>query len=287
MSHPFVCRCAVAVTALLAGAGCQPDYTFKPGHADVCDEFFADLALNPTIACAPTCKAVTVDEAAASAAAAGGFPFFGVAGGAGAYVDDLSAAVITMGDCDDCAFGNLACEQQGGDVEVCTESFNECLCLQSKESDIEACGAFSDEAVMLDCMELAVSTYETCLEAADVPPPPSPPVVTGAGRRRVSRSYVTYWMDHVGFLQAEVGISWHRNIFGRVDGIAPRSVPPGSALAQMGLRTGDVIISMNDVPLTTLDNALAALDRSRVAARWRVQVRRAGALTTLVYDIMQ
>ncbi len=287
MSHTLTCRCAIAFAALLTGAACQSDYAFKPGQGDVCEEFFANIALQPAVTCTPTCKAVTADEAAASAAAGIGLPFFGAGTGAGAYVDNLNAAIIDVGDCDDCTFGRLSCQQQNGDIEICTESFNECLCLEGRESDVEFCGGFSDEAIRMDCLELALDTYEVCLEAAEVPTPPAPPTTTGLGRRRVTRAFVAYWTEHVGFLQAETGISWHRNLLGRVDGIAPRTVPAGSALAQMGLRTGDVIVSMNDVPLTTLDNALAALERSRVAARWRVQIRRAGTLTTLTYDIVQ
>ena len=75
-------------------------------------------------------------------------------------------------------------------------------------------------------------------------------------------------------------------VAGKVVGMKLQSIPEGSVLAKMGLRSGDSLVSINGFDLTTSEGALEAFARLRAAPSLEVSLRRNGAPAALRVDVL-
>lgn len=68
-------------------------------------------------------------------------------------------------------------------------------------------------------------------------------------------------------------------------GLALSGVRAGGPLAEIGLRNGDVLVSVNGITVHDADGAIDALTRLRAASNLRVRILRGGAPRTLTYRV--
>ena len=69
------------------------------------------------------------------------------------------------------------------------------------------------------------------------------------------------------------------------EGFRIQRIAPGSALHAVGLRSGDVIESVNGHPLKSLEKVMLAVAVLRNASRFRLDIRRGGARRSLYYKV--
>jgi len=136
------------------------------------------------------------------------------------------------------------------------------------------------------------------LPAAPLPPadpgPPAPEVVTigysevndWLGVADTTRAEVLLLLDDAGALASKVRILPYLE-HGRVSGVKLYGVRSDSALAAFGLRNGDVVRTVNGIPLTSPDASLEAYSRLREADFVDVRLTRRGRearLLVLIHD---
>lgn len=68
-------------------------------------------------------------------------------------------------------------------------------------------------------------------------------------------------------------------------GLELSGVAPGGPLARIGLRNGDVLVSVNGITVHDADGAVDALTRLRAESDFRVRILRGGAARTLTYRV--
>lgn len=85
---------------------------------------------------------------------------------------------------------------------------------------------------------------------------------------------------------AQVGQSRHRNpSTGQYDGIEVKTVPPNSIAAAHGVKSGDVIKSINGQPVTSVQEAIQyAKNNSDKYTTWEIVISNKGAERTMFYE---
>lgn len=72
---------------------------------------------------------------------------------------------------------------------------------------------------------------------------------------------------------------------GRANGFKVLGIRPNSLYHKVGLRSGDVVVRINGLPIASADQALAAYDKLRGAKTLRLEIRRQGRPRHLTYRI--
>lgn len=72
---------------------------------------------------------------------------------------------------------------------------------------------------------------------------------------------------------------------GRTNGFVVRMIQPGSLLARLGLRVGDILHRINDIPLDSPEKALQIMQQLRQARKIDLDVERGGKKLTFSYQI--
>jgi general secretion pathway protein C len=70
-----------------------------------------------------------------------------------------------------------------------------------------------------------------------------------------------------------------------VVGLRIATLKPGTPLDALGIRSGDVLLSMNDIPLNAPDRMLEAYARARTEPRLRLVVLREDRQLQLDYEV--
>jgi S1-C subfamily serine protease len=72
---------------------------------------------------------------------------------------------------------------------------------------------------------------------------------------------------------------------GRMEGIEITEVAPGSIAAQHGVKSGDVIVSVNGTPVNSVQEAISyAKNNADIYSVWTIVVSNAGYERTIVYE---
>jgi general secretion pathway protein C len=122
------------------------------------------------------------------------------------------------------------------------------------------------------------------------PPPPSPAAVahgivrTGAGSFAVDRGARDALLDGAGDLMRSVAVRPEKQ-GDDVVGLRIATLKPGTPLDALGVRAGDVLVSLDGIPLTSPDRMLEAYARVRTEERVRVVVLRDGRQLQLDYEV--
>lgn len=116
--------------------------------------------------------------------------------------------------------------------------------------------------------------------------------ITGEGvtqesetRFTIERSVLDAKLADLAALQKEARALLHRGPDGEYDGYRLSAIRRGSMLDQIGVRNGDIVHSVNDLGLNSVDGALKALDQLKGQSALKVQVTRRGQPVTLEYDV--
>ena len=95
----------------------------------------------------------------------------------------------------------------------------------------------------------------------------------------------TYVAD-VNEAQRLASVSWAHDEAGTIIGFKVRRVKSCSPLHQAGIRSGDVITSINGKPITTVPQAWAAWNRLKSKKNIEVHLERKGAPKTMRYSVV-
>ncbi len=120
--------------------------------------------------------------------------------------------------------------------------------------------------------------------------PPSPaavggPIVrTGPGSFTLDRSARDALIDGAGDLMRSVAVRPEK-VGDDVVGLRIATLKPGTALDALGVHAGDVLLSLDGIPLTSPDRMLEAYARVRTEERVRVAVLREGRQLQLDYEV--
>lgn len=119
--------------------------------------------------------------------------------------------------------------------------------------------------------------------------PPAHTVDLGDGTFLIGTEDAAEWSASYQQYLAEIGTDRHRDpATGKCDGIVLTSVPAGSALAAHGAKEGDVILSINGHPVSSVHEALSwAKQHQDENTEWVVELERKGKLVTLTYRLPQ
>lgn len=104
-------------------------------------------------------------------------------------------------------------------------------------------------------------------------------------RFTIERSVLDAKLADLAALQKEARALLHRGPDGEYDGYRLSAIRRGSMLDQIGVRNGDIVHSVNDLGLNSVDGALKALDQLKGQSALKVQVTRRGQPVTLEYDV--
>jgi general secretion pathway protein C len=125
---------------------------------------------------------------------------------------------------------------------------------------------------------------------AGAPPPPPPAAVsrgivrTGADSFALDRGARDALIDGAGDLMRSVAVRPEKQ-GDDVVGLRIATLKPGTPLDALGVRVGDVLLSLDGIPLTSPDRMLQAYARVRTEERVRVVVQRDGRQLQLDYQI--
>jgi len=123
-----------------------------------------------------------------------------------------------------------------------------------------------------------------------VAPPPSPAAVargivrTGTGAFALDRGARDALIDGAGDLIRSVAVRPEKQ-GDEVVGLRIATLKPGTPLDALGVRAGDVLLSLDGIPLTSPDRMLQAYARVRTEERVRVVVLREGRQLQLDYEV--
>jgi general secretion pathway protein C len=122
------------------------------------------------------------------------------------------------------------------------------------------------------------------------PPPPPPAAVsrgivrTGADSFALDRGARDALIDGAGDLMRSVAVRPEKQ-GDDVVGLRIATLKPGAPLDALGVRAGDVLLSLDGIPLTSPDRMLQAYARVRTEERVRVVVQRDGRQLQLDYQV--
>lgn len=106
----------------------------------------------------------------------------------------------------------------------------------------------------------------------------------GVNRWVVARSAADAARENVGE-QLRTALIQPNLVNGKTDGFMVKSIQPGTLLAQMGLRPGDVLKRVNQTPLDSPEKALQIMQQLREARQLSIDLERAGKPLSFVYEI--
>lgn len=107
----------------------------------------------------------------------------------------------------------------------------------------------------------------------------------GPNQYRVERELIDYYSSHLKEAAELAYVYWYREE-GEIKGFRVRRIRCGNVLHQAGFRNGDVILSINGRPVTTIPQALLAYRKLRRKKQLRVEVvRRTGESVQLRYKL--
>ncbi len=101
----------------------------------------------------------------------------------------------------------------------------------------------------------------------------------------VERELMKHYSSHLGQAAKLAAVRWHKTADGQVDGFRIGGVRCGSVLHQMGLRSGDVIHTINRNRIENIPQALSAFQRLKKKDTFRVRFTRRGQLKQLKYSV--
>lgn len=104
-------------------------------------------------------------------------------------------------------------------------------------------------------------------------------------RYRVKQGLVDYYVNHLGKAQKMADTYWRTNKSGEVIGFRVRRIRCGNDLYQLGFRNRDIVMAVNDIPVTTIPGAISAYLKLRKNRVLRVKVRRKGQDIVLRYRL--
>ena len=126
--------------------------------------------------------------------------------------------------------------------------------------------------------------------AGEQPPPPGQPqagagaVQTGAGSYVVDQKVLNAALDNLG--QAMTDARMLPSVKdGKVEGFRVSEVKPTGIFATIGIRNGDVLRQINDLPVDSPERAIQALASLKGQNRIKLDLIRDGQPTTFTYDI--
>ncbi len=128
-----------------------------------------------------------------------------------------------------------------------------------------------------------VLTLSTDLAAS--PAPSAPARGSGDAPVQIPRETLERYLDDPGALSEMASASLHRGRDGAVDGFQLRAIRRGSPLAQIGLRSGDVLSSVQGVPLDSMGAAMGLVSSLRESPEICLEVLRGGQPRELCYQI--
>ena len=123
---------------------------------------------------------------------------------------------------------------------------------------------------------------------AEAPPPPKrePGEVKkiSEGDYVIDRSEVQNQLGDYNQIMTQVSIG-PNFVDGKPDGLRLFNVKPGSFWDKAGMKTGDVIRRVNDLDLSSVDNAMKAFDEMRKQEEVLMEISRGGTSQSLHWDI--
>lgn len=111
-------------------------------------------------------------------------------------------------------------------------------------------------------------------------------VKTGEGRWQVERAVIDYYATHLKELYRQGGVWPHTAANGTIDGMR-LSLPRCSVVRQVGLRTGDVVHTINGRKVETLAQALATYFSLRNESVIEVRFARKGESKLFIYTLVK
>jgi len=115
---------------------------------------------------------------------------------------------------------------------------------------------------------------------------PTSTISIGRNKYRVGTDDAERFANDYASIISQVGHGRHRNpATGQYDGIEIKSVPPNSIAAAHGVKSGDVIKSINGHPVTSVQEAIQfAKNNSDQYSTWEIVVSNKGADRTMYYE---
>lgn len=134
---------------------------------------------------------------------------------------------------------------------------------------------------------LMPAKQESFKELPDAPAyNPRQTVMIGRNKYRVGTEDAERFASDYASIIAQVGHRRHRNpATGQYDGIEIKSVPPNSIAAAHGVKSGDVIKSINGHPVSSVQEAIQfAKNNSDQYTTWEIVIENKGAERTVTYE---
>lgn len=114
--------------------------------------------------------------------------------------------------------------------------------------------------------------------------PANPEIIrVSATRVRVKQELVDYYTTHLLKAQDLAETWWQKGKSGEVVGFRVTRVRCGNDLYQLGFRGGDVVLAVNDEPVTSTGQAISAYRKLRDKRKLKVDIRRNGQPITLEF----
>jgi hypothetical protein len=171
--------------------------------------------------------------------------------------------------------------------------------LQASANELRSAAATLQEASRT--FERRATTVNILDVMAPPPPPPPMPEPSGTsicsydpsaiacsdvGHCRISREYINELLGDPSKLTRQVRIMPSVKD-GVVRGFKFYGIRPGSLPKLLGMRNGDLLTAVNDLPLTSIDQTIGAVGRLRRADELRLAIERKGEPLTLVLSIIE
>ena len=107
----------------------------------------------------------------------------------------------------------------------------------------------------------------------------------GSGRFTVSRATLDRILENPQLIATQAQAVPHEGPDGRVDGYRLSGIRQRSTLHQLGIRNGDVVHGMNGQPLTSLGDAMGALEALRSQEAFTFELTRRTKRQTFKYEV--
>jgi general secretion pathway protein C len=139
-----------------------------------------------------------------------------------------------------------------------------------------------------------LSLYETGAPTSPAPAPSSPPAAASEGNEQIKPIGENQWMidrqvaeearNNIGELLKSARME-PNVVNGNTEGFVVKMIQPGSLLANLGIRKGDVIMEVNGVELASPEKALQIFQQLREARHISIGLQRDGAPMSFDYEI--
>jgi hypothetical protein len=293
----------IAMTVATTAAGCPSEYEIKdPDAVESCDEPCAELENTLLAGCTVvSCVesdtggvwiAPTDDSTCRAEIACPDDPYDPDNPDASCY-DLYVACFEATGDAAGCNDDYADCLEDNS----CTSQYNECMsdaydelqtCLADPNHNDDWCEWYYEycSTALCDC------ELDGCLDDTD----PScecqfsmlvsPPIVTGPARWTVERAYIDQQIDRLAALDTETAIWGIPNANRQLAGIQLGSIEADEPLYALGLRNGDIVVSVNSQAIRVALQHPQQLVALRNTETIYVGVRRGTVLRQHRYDLV-